>query len=180
MRSMKPLLGALLLAVATGGPASAQTAANAPAACENPNANLPPALAGWAKTPVPVVTAHDQASALKQPLRLGERGALSLAKTETIKFAHAPTEQMPKQYAYSGMVAFKVPKDGNYSVMISEANWIDVIQNGQPIQSLDMRGRIPCVKYGKKIEFPLKTGDAVVQFFGAPYDHVDVLIAAAP
>src|SRR5262249_15011384 len=114
-----------------------------PADCSNPNANLPPALAGWAKVPVPVATAHDTRDAMKQPLTLGQRTALSLAKTETIKFARQPTEQMPKQYIYSGMVSFRVPKDGNYSVMISEANWIDVIQNGQPIQSLDMRGRIP-------------------------------------
>jgi hypothetical protein len=32
----------------------------------------------------------------------------------------------------------------------------------------------------KKIDFPLKTGEAIVQFFGAPYDSVDVLIAPGP
>jgi hypothetical protein len=73
-----------------------------------------------------------------------------------------------------------VPKDGAYSVMIGEANWIDVIQNGQPITSLQMGRRIPCAKYGKKIEFPLKSGEAIVQFFGAPYEMVDVLVAPAP
>jgi len=87
---------------------------------------------------------------------------------------------MPKQYVYSGMISFGVPKDGVYSVMISEANWIDVVQNGEPIQSLDLRGRVPCAKYGKKIDFPLRAGDAIVQFFGAPYETADVLIAPAP
>jgi len=54
------------------------------------------------------------------------------------------------------------------------------VQNGQPIRSLDMRGRVPCAKYGKKIDFPLKAGDAIVQFFGAPYETIDVLIAPVP
>lgn len=32
----------------------------------------------------------------------------------------------------------------------------------------------------KKLEFPLKSGDAIVQFFGAPYETVDVMVAPAP
>ena len=154
-------------------------AAEAPA-CADPNANLPAALAGWAKQPAPMATAHDVREAAMHPLPLGERIAFKLANTESVKFAHQPSEQMPKQYIYSGMAAFNVPHDGIYSVMIGEANWIDVIQNGQPIRSLQMRGRIPCAKYGKMIEFPLKKGAAIVQFFGAPYETVDILIAAAP
>jgi hypothetical protein len=71
-------------------------------------------------------------------------------------------------------------KDGDYTVMISEANWIDVIQNGQLIQPLQMRGAISCAKCGKKIEFPLKSGEAIVPLFGAPYETVDVLVAPAP
>jgi hypothetical protein len=150
------------------------------AACPDPNANLPPALAAWGKAPRPMATAHDSVEASEHALPLGQRIALKLALTDTVKFAHQPSEQMPEQYIYSGMASFHVAKDGNYTVMISEANWIDVIQNGQPIQSLQMRGRIPCAKYGKKIEFPLKGGEAIVQFFAAPYETVDVLVAPTP
>jgi hypothetical protein len=167
-----PLL--VLMCMAQG--AFAQNGTAAPA-CNGPNAGPPEELAGWAKSPVPASTAHDSEEALRRSVALGQRVTLTLAKTDTIKFAHAPTEQMPKQYVYSGMISFHVPKDGAYSVMISEANWIDVVQNGQSIQSLDMRGRVPCAKYGKKIDFPLKSGEAIVQFFGAPYETVDVLIA---
>ena len=168
-----------IVVVTAFGPAHTALAAEA-TACSNPNANLPPALAGWAKQPAPMATAHDVREAAMHPLPLGQRLAFKLANTDSVKFAHPPSEQMPKQYVYSGMAQFTVPRDGTYSVMISEANWIDVIQNGQPIQSLQMRGRIPCAKYGKMIEFPLKRGEAIVQFFGAPYETVDILIAAAP
>lgn len=166
----------LLALMCAAQAASAQTETPAPA-CNGPDAGLPEELAGWAKSPVPVSTAHDSDEALRHNVALGQRVTLTLAKTDTMKFAHTPTEQMPKQYVYSGMISFRIPKDGVYSVMISEANWIDVVQNGQPITSLDMRGRVPCAKYGKKIDFPLKTGEAIVQFFGAPYETVDVLIA---
>jgi hypothetical protein len=156
-------------------------AAEAPVACTNPNAPLPASLAGWGKPAIPMETAHTVAEAGARSLPLGQRIAFKLANTTTVQFAHQPTEQMPKQYVYSGMASFHVPKDGTYSVMIGEANWIDVVQNGQPVRSLEMRrGRIPCITYGKKIEFPLKSGEAIVQFFGAPYETVDVLIAPAP
>lgn len=44
--------------------------------------------------------------------------------------------------------------------MIGEANWIDVIQEGRTIRSLQMGPRLECIRYGKKIEFPLKAGTA--------------------
>jgi hypothetical protein len=172
----------LIPAIAIALPAAFSQAAHGAegAACPNPNANLPPALAAWGQASRPMATAHDSVEASEHALPLGQRIAFKLARTDTVKFAHQPSEQMPKEYVYSGMASFHVAKDGNYTVMISEANWIDVIQNGQPIQSLQMRGRIPCAKYGTKIEFPLKGGEAIVQFFGAPYETVDVFVAPTP
>ena len=125
-------------------------------------------------------TAHDVAEAAGRPFPFGQRVALKLAQTDSVKFAHQPGEQMPKQYIYSGMASIRVPKDGDYTVMISEANWVDVVQSGQLVAARQMGGRIPCAKYGKKLEFPLKSGDAIVQFFGAPYETVDVMVAPAP
>jgi hypothetical protein len=164
----------------TAGTASAQTDRDANTACANPNSGLPAALSGWAKAPAPMSTAHDVAEAAGRPFPFGQRVALKLAQTESVKFAHQPGEQMPKQYIYSGMVSIRVPKDGDYTVMISEANWVDVVQSGQLVVARQMGGRIPCAKYGKKLEFPLKSGHAIVQFFGAPYETVDVMVAPAP
>jgi hypothetical protein len=141
---------------------------------------LPPALSAWAQPATPITTARTEAEAVGRPLPLGQRIAFRLANTESITFAQKPSEQMPKQYVYSGMAAFRVQKDGTYSVMIGEANWIDVIQEGRTIRSLQMGPRLECVRYGKKIEFPLKAGTAIVQFFGAPYDTVDVLVTPTP
>jgi len=171
------LRAAVAMLVLTAGTARAQTGPDA--ACANPNSALPPTLSGWAKAPVPMSTAHDVAEATRRPLPFGERIALKLDKTDSIKFAHQPGEQMPKQYIYSGMISVRLPKDGDYTVMISEANWVDVVQGGQLVVARQMGGRIACAKYGKKLEFPLKSGDAIVQFFGAPYETVDVLIAPA-
>jgi len=125
-------------------------------------------------------TAHTVAEAARSPFPFGERVALKLAQTDSVAFAHQPGEQMPKQYIYSGMISVRVPKGGDYTVMISEANWVDVVQGGQLIAAKQMGPRIACAKYGKKLEFPLTSGDAIVQFFGAPYETVDVLVAPAP
>ena len=178
MVTTKILLRAVVAMLAlSAGPASAQTGPDA--ACASPNSGLPSTLWGWAKTALPMSTAHDATEAAGRPFPFGQRIALKLAQTDSVKFAHQPGEQMPKQYIYSGMVSIRVPKDGDYTVMISEANWVDVVQNGQLVTARQMGGRIACAKYGKKLEFPLKSGDAVVQFFGAPYETVDVLIGPA-
>ena len=126
------------------------------AACADPNTNLPADLAGWAKQPAPMATAHDVREARDASIALRTADRVHARQHRQVKFAISPSEQMPKQYIYSGMAAFQVPNDGTYAVMIGEANWIDVIQNDQPIRSLQMRGRIPCVKYGKMVEFPRK------------------------
>jgi hypothetical protein len=162
------------------GMASAQTQGTVAPACTEPNAGLPPTLAGWANTPKPMAAAHDVAEAAHAPFPLGQRITLKLARTDSVKFAHQPGEQMPKQYIYSGMISVRVPKDGDYTVMIGEANWVDAVQNGQLVTAREMGRRIACAKYGKKLEFPLKAGNAIVQFFGAPYETVDVLVAPAP
>jgi len=99
--------------------AVAQTGAAAPT-CNGPNGELPDTLAGRVKTPVPISTAHDSAETLQQQCAARTANRLILANTEAIKFAHQPTEQMPKQYVYSGMISFRVLKDRTYSVMISE------------------------------------------------------------
>jgi hypothetical protein len=178
MQSGNMALAGIMIGLAMASVAAAQN--NPPAAsaaCSGPTGGLPAALAGWNKVPVSMTTARDPAEAATLNLPLEQRIAFRLTASLTMQFVHPPSEQMPKQYIYSGMASFSVPKDGAYSVMISEANWIDVIQNGEVIRSLEMRGRVPCAKYGKKIDFPLKAGTAIVQFFGAPYETVDVLIA---
>src|SRR5258708_7780696 len=178
----KATLFTLLLSILalTASTASAQTDRDTNTACAKPNSGLPAAPSGWTKAPMPMTTAHDMTEAAGRPFPFGQRVALKLAQTDSVKFAHEPGEQMPKQYIYSGMVSIRVPKDGDYTVMISEANWVDVVQNGQLIVPRQMGGRITCAKYGKKLEFPLKSGDAIVQFFGAPYETVDVMVAPAP
>src|SRR3954471_16275575 len=100
MARAKGLLAISLLALAcTAQTAFAQAGAVA-AACNGPNAGLPDALAGWAKNPIPISTAHDSTEALRRNVPLGQRVTLTLAKTHTMKFAHQPAEQMPRQYVY--------------------------------------------------------------------------------
>jgi hypothetical protein len=90
------------IVMVTAGTGNAARGAEA-AACADPTVNLPAALAGWAKPPAAMATAYNVREAATHPLPLGERIAFKLANTESIKFAHQPSEQMPKQYVHSGM-----------------------------------------------------------------------------
>src|SRR5258708_5381258 len=84
----------------TAGTASAQTDRDTNAACADPNSGLPAALSGWAKAAASMSTAHDVTEAAGRPFPFGQRVALKLAQTGSVKFAHQPGEQMPKQYIY--------------------------------------------------------------------------------
>jgi hypothetical protein len=150
-----------------------------PPACATPESGLKAPYLGWGKSVAAKKTARtpDEAKALR--LNLGQRVHFTLARAP-ITFLLKPGESMPKEYVFAGMASFDVPVDGVYAVVLSEANWIDVIQNGRLAESHGMGAFIPCTTMGKRIEYTLKKGEAVVQFSGAPYETVDLMIARLP
>src|SRR5258705_11705641 len=98
MLSTRAFMIVVAMFALTASAAWAQTGPDAAAACANPNSALPPALSGWAKTPIPLSTAHNVPEATGRPFPFGQRVALKLDKTDSVTFAHQPGEQMPKQY----------------------------------------------------------------------------------
>lgn len=174
-RMLAPVL-AVSISLGFMGAAAAREAEN----CATPESGLTGTLTAWSGEKAKAVTAHNAGDVNRTVIEVGKRTSLTMAARGGVQFVLPPEQKdMPAQYVYSAMASFRVPEAGTYSVVLSEGMWIDIVQNGALAKSTTF-GRGPaCTTIGKKVEFPLPAGDAVLQLFGAPYATVDVLIVKA-
>ncbi|KLJ00396.1 hypothetical protein WQ56_09490 [Luteimonas sp. FCS-9] len=100
-----------------------------------------------------------------------------------VALAAPPGKPMLDDDAMAGLLTFRVPADGRYRVSITTGHWIDVVDDGAIVASLDFQGRRGCPLAHKIVEFELRDGrDLVLQFAGgdAPVSGVAVTAVPAP
>ena len=132
-------------------------------------------VTAWAISPVPAQSGHDAQEARNHPLSIGKPNKVALVMRDSAKLPVAPGgAEQPKQYVYVGLSAFRVPKDGTYRVVTDEGMRVDVVTDGKLVESTAF-GRGPHCS-GKFVDFPLHSGEAMLQLVGAPYETVTVLI----
>lgn len=113
----------------------------------------------------------------------GIRYDLRLHPQGEVRLAARPAKPMLDDAATAGLLHFQVPEDGRYRVSITTGHWIDVVEAGEVVASLDFQGRRGCPLVHKIVEFELKAGrDLVLQFAGGSVDEAGVVITrvAAP
>jgi hypothetical protein len=136
-------------------------------------------VAAWASPSVALTSAHDQTEAGGHRLVLGTPNQLTLVRRDSAKLPHAPGgAEQPKVYMYVGLASFSVPADGTYTVVTDEGMRIDVVVNGELVESSGFGRGVNCG--GKHVDFPLKPGQALLQLVGAPYEKVKILIVPKP
>ncbi|WP_366515663.1 hypothetical protein [Solimonas marina] len=92
-------------------------------------------------------------------LRPGTLYALQLAPQEQVQFPHAPSKRMLTDGAYGGLVHFKVPTAGRYRIAIDSPFWIDVVDGGKAVSSIDFGGDPSCNAPRKIVIYALPAGD---------------------
>ncbi len=140
----------------------------------------PPAIvAAWNSSYVALTSAQDQSEAGAHRLVVGVPNRLTLVTRDSAKLPHAPGgAEQPKVYMYVGLASFSVPADGTYTLFTDEGMRIDVVVNGELIESSGFGRGVNCG--GKHVDFPLKSGAALLQLVGAPYEKVKILIVPKP
>jgi hypothetical protein len=135
----------------------------------------PAIVAAWARPAAAVSSARDQREAGAHRLVLGTPNQLTLVTRDSAKLPHAPGgAEQPKVYMYAGIASFPVPADGTYTVITDEGMRLDVVVNGELVESSGFGRGVNCG--GKHVDFPLKAGQALLQLVGAPYGKVKILI----
>ena len=101
----------------------------------------PAIVAAWARPAAAVSSARDQTEAGANRLVLGTPNQLTLLTRDSAKLPHAPGgAEQPKVYMYAGIARFPVPADGTYRVITDEGMRIDVVVNGELVESQDLEG----------------------------------------
>jgi hypothetical protein len=104
---------------------------------------------------------------------------LHLRPLPGIRFDASP-EREPKGDTKAGIVRLEQLSAGVYQVTLSDEAWIDVVQNGRRVPSVDFSGVKGCAGVRKSVRFRLGDGGSTVQISGALVDAIGVAVAPVP
>ncbi|MFV0624065.1 homogentisate 1,2-dioxygenase [Sphingomonas sp. ac-8] len=168
------LAQALMPQPAASPPAPNQSGARAVAAQPCTAAEpLPAALAAWSR-PERLSAGIAQGASLPV-LRVGRAATLRLQPAASLRLVRVPATAPAD--ARGGMVAFTVGQAGHYRVALESKGWIDVLKDGQPLESSSHGHGPRCTGIRKLVGFTLQPGRYVLQLSNVPQDAVRVLIA---
>ena len=89
-----------------------------------------------------------------------------------------PSERNFPPDAFGGFVTVAAPKDaGPYTVSLSDALWVDVVQDGKLLRPLAFSGATDCAGIRKTIRFELAAKPVTIQLSGGKTDRVNLLLS---
>jgi hypothetical protein len=103
--------------------------------------------------------------------------AVALAPLKDAKLAIAP-ERAPKNAdGFAGALSFAAAADaGKYKVTLSDAGWIDVIQNEHALKPTAFTGALDCPGVRKSVEFELGAEPFVLQLSDVAAPTISVVL----
>ncbi|MBI1360956.1 MAG: homogentisate 1,2-dioxygenase [Alphaproteobacteria bacterium] len=107
--------------------------------------------------------------------------AVNAALHPTRQVAYAAQPEKPGgSVAHGGLLGFTISEAGTYRVALGSGAWIDVLKNGEAIDSSDHGHGPACSSIRKVVSFALQPGAYVLQISANAGDRVGVLITRAP
>jgi len=156
---------------------AAAPAAELPPGCDTFTWDVSHELAALQTPSIPIEarTGPDQITRIE----LGKRYQTRLHPQADVTLAARPGKPMLDDDARAGLLTFQVPHDGRYRAAITSGHWIDMVDNGEIVPSLDFQGRRACPLVHKIVEYDLRAGrDLVLQFAGGDAAEVGVVMTA--
>jgi hypothetical protein len=104
--------------------------------------------------------------------------ALKLQPVSSVKFTVAPGgKKAPADNG--GLVTFEAPgAPGTYQVTLSDAGWIDLVQNGASLKSSAHSGATGCDGVRKSVRFAIANAPVVLQLSGVKGEAIRIAISA--
>jgi hypothetical protein len=93
--------------------------------------------------------------------------------------AKLPTspERKPKDGTFAGFARFqKAPKAGTYTVSLSAAAWVDVVQDGEILKPMEFSGATDCAGIRKTMKYDLAAGPFVIQVSGVTENSISLAV----
>jgi hypothetical protein len=166
------LAGVLLLAIASSTPA-----ADAPD-CGTFGWNMTHELSLFADTAKPISAAVEPRAAPRIDADVAY--SVRLRPRAGVAFAHAPGKDVGGDAGAGGLLLFRPAATGAYRITLDAGMWIDVVKDGELIESTGFRGRQPCGPIHKSVGWKLAAGaDVLIQISGPAADTVRLTITRA-
>jgi hypothetical protein len=91
-----------------------------------------------------------------------------------------PPERAAKEGTFAGFAIFKsAPPPGRYTINLSAAGWIDVVQDGQFLRSITSSGVRDCEGIRKSVKFQIPAKPLVIQISGVEADSISLAVVPA-
>ena len=104
---------------------------------------------------------------------------LALAPLADAKLPAPPSRTPKNPQSNAGFAnAPAIAKAGTYRVTLSAPSWIDVIQNGNVLQSTAFSGASGCAGIAKSVKFNLLAAPFTVELSGTPAHAVAFVVTA--
>jgi hypothetical protein len=81
--------------------------------------------------------------------------------------------------SFSGFVSFEQMPAGHYQISLSSHGWIDVIQNGKPLEATGHTGSKDCADIRKSVRFEIEAGTFSLQVNGVRKDTIKIAVRPA-
>jgi hypothetical protein len=104
---------------------------------------------------------------------------LALSPQDQVHFAIAPGKKAMTAAAYGGIAELHIPSAGRYRIALDEAVWIDVVDAGNPVRSIDFAGQPGCRTPHKIVVFDLRAGNLFLQLSGSVTPKARVTLTSA-
>lgn len=146
--------------------------------CTGATAPLPSAYAAWAaKTELNAAGAA--ADLPKAELIPGKAITAHLLPTRQVAYIVQP-EKPGGSVSEGGMFQVKIATAGVYRFASGSGAWIDVVQDGKMLESVNHMGGPACTGIRKMVDFPLEPGRYVLQISANADDTLPFLILPQP
>ena len=119
-------------------------------------------------------------------LKLGSGGELAaVPSTRMTLTLHPPGEaklpsppgRAPKEGTFAGFASFKnAPKAGLYTISLSAAGWVDVVQDGHFLKPKGFSGATDCGGIRKTMKYEISQNPFVLQVSGTKEDSISIAI----
>jgi hypothetical protein len=92
----------------------------------------------------------------------------------------SPPERAPKEGTFAGFATFKnALPPGRYTINLSAAGWIDIVQEGQFLRSVTSSGVRDCEGIRKSVKFEIPPRPFVIQISGVEANAISIAILPA-
>jgi hypothetical protein len=108
---------------------------------------------------------------------LGAPVRLALAPFAQARLPMAPERAPKSASSYAGMANAPAPAAGVYKISLSEAGWIDVIQDGGFVRSTGFSGALDCPGVRRIVKFPLKAAPFVIEVSGVDASELSLIVS---